>query len=66
MFRPLGDEVLLPVAAKVPKNARRNLRFLYFRARYVCSVFDALYHTFTQDVLYRFIIELTQQQRRCR
>ena len=44
----------MPIAAKVGKNARRNLRFLHFRARYVLCCFVCFYRTFAVDFLFRF------------
>ena len=40
---------------KVGKSARRNLRFLHFRARYVLCGLVIAYHTFTQDFLFRMV-----------
>ena len=44
----------MPIAAKVGKSARRNLRFLHFRARYALCCFVRFYRTFTLDFLFRF------------
>ena len=43
----------MPIAAKVGKSARRNLRFLHFRARYILCGLVIAYHTFTQGFLLR-------------
>ena len=51
----LRSDLLLPIAAKVGKNARRNLRFLHFRARYTLYGIVIAYHTFTQDFLFRLV-----------
>ena len=51
----LRSDLLLPIAAKVGKSARRNLRFLHFRARYVLSCFVCFYRTITLDYLFRFV-----------
>ena len=40
--------------AKVGKSARRNLRFLHFRARYTLYGIVGACRTFTQDFLFRF------------
>ena len=44
----------MPIAAKVGKSARRNLRFLHFRARYTLYGIVGACRTFTQDFLFRF------------
>ena len=49
----LRGDLLLPIAAKVGKSARRNLRFLHFRARYILCGLVIAYHTFTQGFLLR-------------
>ena len=43
----LRRDLLLPIAAKVGKNARRNLRFLHLRARYTLYKYVRFYRTFT-------------------
>ena len=43
----LRGDLLLPIAAKVGKNARRNLRFLHLRARYTLYKYVRFYRTFT-------------------
>ena len=53
-FAPRRD-LLLPIAAKVGKSARRNLRFLHLRARYRAYRFVTACHTFTQNFLFRFV-----------
>ena len=40
--------------AKVGKSARRNLRFLHLRARYILCELVIAYHTFTGDSFFRF------------
>ena len=51
----LRRDLLLPIAAKVGKNARRNLRFLHLWARYTLCEFVSFYHTFTQAFLFRIV-----------
>ena len=60
-----GDP-LFPTAGKVGKRAGRNQWFLHFLARYAFSDFDTVCHTFAQNVSYRFVIESSLLQRRCR
>ena len=47
---PLAYFLNVPTA-KVGKSARRNLRFLHFRARYILCELVIAYHTFTQGFL---------------
>ena len=51
----LRGDLLLPIAAKVGKSARRNLRFLHFRARYILCGLVIAYHTFTQGFLFLLV-----------
>ena len=50
---PLAYFLNVPTA-KVGKSARRNLRFLHFRARYILCELVIAYHTFTGDSFFRF------------
>ena len=50
----LRRDLLLPIAAKVGKSARRNLRFLHFRARCSLCGIVAAYHTPAGEFLFRF------------
>ena len=51
---PLAYFLNVPTA-KVGKSARRNLRFLHFRARYILCELVIAYHTFTQSFLLRLV-----------
>ena len=51
----LRGDLLLPIAAKVGKSARRNLRFLHFRACYGVYGFATLYHAFAERGWFRFV-----------
>ena len=55
MFRAFERDLLLPIAAKVGKNARRNLRFLHFRARYGAYRSKGAYHAFAGKFPFRFV-----------
>ena len=57
---------LFPTAGKVGKRAGRNQWFLHFLARYAFSDFDTVCLTVAQNVSYRFAIESSLLQRRCR
>ena len=62
----LRGDLLLPIAAKVGKSARSNLRFLHFRACYNVYVIVNAYRTITGVFLFRFVKGSSLLQRRCR
>ena len=54
-FRASERDLLLPIAAKGGKSARRNLRFLHLRARYAWCKNDGFHLTITQNFLFRSV-----------